>query len=230
MEELLSQTASGLPAKAMEVLPRLALALALGSALAYRPWLRRNRPKGEMVQTQVLMCVAAAMIACVIGDSLARAFGVVGLGGFIRFRSGLKDPRDAAVLFALIGLGMASGMGLTALAIAGAAFLAVVFAAIDLFTKRERPVEAWRLTFEADDLASAEASVSSALKAEGFAVRCVQLEAKAGRAVLELEGDAGALAALARVPWQGMRQVTWERRPQAPVLAAVPAATGGSGP
>ena len=47
----------------------------------------------------------------VIGQSAARAFGLVGLGGFIRFRSGIKDTRDAAVMFVMIGIGMACGAG-----------------------------------------------------------------------------------------------------------------------
>ena len=47
----------------------------------------------------------------VIGQSTARAFGLVGLGGFIRFRSGIKDTRDAAVMFVMIGIGMACGAG-----------------------------------------------------------------------------------------------------------------------
>ena len=52
----------------------------------------------------------------VIGDNVARAFGLVGLGSFIRFRSGISDPRDAAVMFVMIGIGMACGLGLPLMA------------------------------------------------------------------------------------------------------------------
>jgi hypothetical protein len=56
------------------------------------------------------MTVASAMVV-VIEDSLARAFGVVGPGSFIRFRSAIKDPRDVVSFFLAIGTGMACGMG-----------------------------------------------------------------------------------------------------------------------
>src|SRR5690242_11897810 len=96
------------PHDARVMVPRLMAAVLIGTALAMRPWrllIRKPLPKAEMMQAQVLLCTAAAVITAVIGDSMAKAFGLVGLGGFVRFRSGLKDPRDAAILFLMIGLG-----------------------------------------------------------------------------------------------------------------------------
>src|SRR5688572_10816387 len=93
---------------------RLLAATAIGAALAFRPWrllMGRPLPRPEMAQAQLLLAGAAALIMGVVGDSVAKAFGLVGLGGFVRFRSGLKDPRDAAVMFLVIGLGMACGHG-----------------------------------------------------------------------------------------------------------------------
>jgi hypothetical protein len=86
---------------------RMLAAVLIGAVLSLRPWrllMGRPMPRSEMVQAQVLLCTAAAVITCVIGNSVAKAFGLVGLGGFVRFRSGLKDPRDAAILFLVIGL------------------------------------------------------------------------------------------------------------------------------
>jgi uncharacterized membrane protein YhiD involved in acid resistance len=68
----------------------------------------------------------------VIGQSTARAFGLVGLGGFIRFRSGIKDTRDAAVMFVMIGIGMACGLGAIPMAIVATVFASVVLAIFDL--------------------------------------------------------------------------------------------------
>ncbi|HYG69575.1 MAG TPA: DUF4956 domain-containing protein, partial [Anaeromyxobacteraceae bacterium] len=48
-------------------------------------------------------------------------------------RSGLKDPREAAVLFLVIGLGMACGHGSLGLALSGAVFAALLLAVLDLF-------------------------------------------------------------------------------------------------
>jgi len=67
----------------------------------------------------------------VIGQSTARAFGLVGLGGFIRFRSGIKDTRDAAVMFVMIGIGMACGLGAIPMAIVATLFASVVLAIFD---------------------------------------------------------------------------------------------------
>src|SRR5687768_10231869 len=118
--------------------PRMIAAVLIGAALSLRPWRRlmgRPLPKAEMIQAQILLCTAAAVITAVIGDSVAKAFGLVGLGGFVRFRSGLKDPRDAAILFLMIGLGMACGHGALGLAGVGTAFVAVLLLVLDLFTK-----------------------------------------------------------------------------------------------
>jgi uncharacterized membrane protein YhiD involved in acid resistance len=128
---------------ALEILARLVCALTLGSLIAYRPWRRLpgNRsaaPQPDTAQTQTIIAVAGALVVIVIGDSLARAFGLVGLGTFIRFRAGIKDPRDVAILFTMIGTGMACGLGLLGLAIVGTLFVAIVLAVFDLYGRVPR--------------------------------------------------------------------------------------------
>ena len=87
------------------LLVRLACAIALGAVIAWRPL--SHRPlKVDVKHALLIMTVAAAMVVVVIGDSMARAFGVVGLGSFIRFRSSIKDPRDVTLFFLSIGTGM----------------------------------------------------------------------------------------------------------------------------
>jgi hypothetical protein len=115
---------------------RFGAAILAGVVIAARPWrlaMGRRLPRPEMVQAQILLCAAAAVVTVVIGDSLAKAFGLVGLGSFVRFRSGLKDPREAAVLFLVIGLGMACGHGAVGVAIAGALLGGTLLAVLDLF-------------------------------------------------------------------------------------------------
>ncbi|MFL5303607.1 MAG: DUF4956 domain-containing protein, partial [Polyangia bacterium] len=80
---------------------------------------------------QTLIAIAGALMVVVIGHSTARAFGLVGLGGFIRFRSGIKDTRDAAVMFVMIGIGMACGLGAVPMALVATLFAAVVLALFD---------------------------------------------------------------------------------------------------
>lgn len=80
-------------------------------------------------QAQVLLCLAGALVVMLIGDSLARAVGIIGGASLIRFRTPIDDPKDATVLFLLLGLGMASGLGHF-----GIAGLATLFLALLLLT------------------------------------------------------------------------------------------------
>ncbi len=117
------------------VLIRLVVASALGASVAYR-WWRRLMPSAlpparESAQAQTLIAVAGALMVAVIGDSMARAFGLVGLGAFIRFRSGIKDPRDAAVMFVMIGIGMACGLGAVPIAVVATLFVTAVLVMFD---------------------------------------------------------------------------------------------------
>ena len=81
------------------ILLRMLIAALLGAFLGYRLWRRllpsTLPPARETAQAQTLIAIAGALMVVVIGQSTARAFGLVGLGGFIRFRSGIKDTRDA---------------------------------------------------------------------------------------------------------------------------------------
>lgn len=126
-----------------DILVRLGCAFLLGAFVAHRPWRRlvgHRAPRLQMdtAQTQSIIAVAGAMLVVVIGDSLARAFGLVGLGTFIRFRAGVKDPRDVAVLFVMIGIGMACGLGLLGTAAVGTLFVAAVLALFDRFAPPRR--------------------------------------------------------------------------------------------
>jgi uncharacterized membrane protein YhiD involved in acid resistance len=135
-----------------EILLRLAVAAVLGAIVAYRPWRRlfkRAPPEVQHAQAQTLIAVAGGLMVAVIGDSMARAFGLVGLGAFIRFRSGIKDPRDAAVMFVMIGIGMACGLGLIPLAVVATIFGGVVLILFDA-TGAVKP-QRFRVSIEADD-------------------------------------------------------------------------------
>jgi len=130
-------------AHAADILVRLLCAFGLGTFVAHRPWRRivgnrAPRVQADTAQTQSIIAVAGALLVVVIGDSLARAFGLVGLGTFIRFRAGVKDPRDVAVLFVMIGIGMACGLGLVGTAAVGTLFVSAVLALFDRFAPPRR--------------------------------------------------------------------------------------------
>lgn len=92
-------------------------AVGLGLLFSFLPGrygrLKRTKKGREMLKAQVLVCMAGALLVVVIGDgedASARAFGLLGLGSFIRFRTSLKSPADTSVFFLLIGIGMACGV------------------------------------------------------------------------------------------------------------------------
>jgi anti-anti-sigma factor len=93
---------------------------------------QKDRPLNRsMEQAQVLLSVAGALIMIIIGSSLARAFGIAGAAGIIRFRTPVEDPKDVTVLFLLMGLGMACGIGALPIAALGGLFLAVSIVVLD---------------------------------------------------------------------------------------------------
>ena len=61
------------------------------------------------------MLISVVMV--VIGESIARAFSLVGALSIIRFRTAIQDPRDIGFVFYALAVGMAVGAGNPAIAI-----------------------------------------------------------------------------------------------------------------
>ena len=125
-----------MPQELQEALVRLPLAALLGTALALRPQ-RKGTPARTpaVVQTQIVLAVVGAIIMLVVGASLARAFGIVGAANLIRYRSKIDDPKDAVVMLCALAVGLASGVGLFALAIFSTLFLVLALGIIESFEK-----------------------------------------------------------------------------------------------
>jgi len=69
--------------------------------------------------TNIFVCVIVCMVIMIIGNSLARAFALVGALSIIRFRTVVKDTKDTAYIFWSLAAGMACGTGSYFLALAG---------------------------------------------------------------------------------------------------------------
>jgi uncharacterized membrane protein YhiD involved in acid resistance len=112
---------------------RLLIAAVIGLLIGYiQRGTRHDQPLSRsMAQAHVLLCVAGALTMILIGDSVARAFGVAGAASIIRFRTPVDDPRDITVLFLLMALGMAAGLGLFAVAGVGTLFLGACLMVMD---------------------------------------------------------------------------------------------------
>jgi len=89
---------------------RLPMAAILACVLAVRPR-RRGTPERQapVIQTQIILAIVGAVVMLVVGSSLARAFGIVGAAGLVRYRSKIEDPKDAGVMLSTLAIGLASG-------------------------------------------------------------------------------------------------------------------------
>ncbi len=85
--------------------------------LAFRPRARGTPPRSApVIQTQIVLAVIGAVVMLIVGASLARAFGIVGVASLIRYRTKVDDPKDASVMLGCLTVGLASGVELYGLA------------------------------------------------------------------------------------------------------------------
>ncbi len=118
---------------------RLPLAAALGALLAMRPRRRGTPPRTPaVIETQIVLAIVGAVIMLVVGASLARAFGIVGAANLIRYRSKIDDPKDAVVMLCTLAIGLASGVGLYALALVSTGFMGAALWVIESFEPHTR--------------------------------------------------------------------------------------------
>ncbi len=80
----------------------------------------------SFVRTLFLLSMITALVMMVIGNSIARAFSLVGALSIIRFRTPVKDTRDTAFVFFSLAIGMATGTGAHAIAILGTATISIL--------------------------------------------------------------------------------------------------------
>ena len=133
-----------------ESLIRLPLAALLGGVLAFRPR-RSGTPdrKAVVIQTQILLAIVGSIVMIVVGQSLARAFGIVGVASLVRYRAKIADPKDAGVMLACLGIGLSCGVGLYLIAVFATAFLIAFLWWVE--SLEPRPVQRFLLGVSAPD-------------------------------------------------------------------------------
>jgi uncharacterized membrane protein YhiD involved in acid resistance len=77
----------------------------------------------NFVNSLVFLSVITALVIMVIGNNLARAFGLVGALSIIRFRTAIKDTIDIVYIFLSLAIGMAAGVGYHKVAVIGTIFI-----------------------------------------------------------------------------------------------------------
>ena len=106
--------------------------------VVHRQYRHERSANPALDQAQVLLCISGALMMIIIGNSVARAFGIAGAASIIRFRTPVEDARDITILFILMGLGMAAGLGALAVAGLGTLFLCAMIPILNVFSS-ERP-------------------------------------------------------------------------------------------
>jgi hypothetical protein len=216
LDSLASVSRDNIP-RLTELFLRMAMATLFGALLAFRSWRVvlpfMTRPSLQTAQAQTLIATAGAVMVVVIGDSPARAFGLVGLGSFIRFRSGISDPRDAAVMFVMIGIGMACGLGLFAMAAGSTLFICLILTYFD--ATRHRLTKRTLVTINAEDAAYVQKRVEAifpGVRVIEASTNAPELGKDCGKLVIELNlahgTDASVLSAtLQQHAVSGVRRV-----------------------
>ena len=108
------------------IILNLLLAFVLGMVIAavYR-W-TANIAENSMTDALIILCMLIAVVMVVIGDSVARAFSLVGALSIIRFRTVVQDARDIAFVFFSLAVGMAIGAGNPPVAVIATFLISVV--------------------------------------------------------------------------------------------------------
>ena len=96
-----------------EILINLVLSFILGVliSLIYKKTHKGLSYSQSFMVTNIFVAVIVCMVIMIIGNSLARAFALVGALSIIRFRTVVKDTKDTAYIFWSLAAGMAAGTG-----------------------------------------------------------------------------------------------------------------------
>jgi uncharacterized membrane protein YhiD involved in acid resistance len=185
-EWLLDSLHESVKLRTEELILRLAAAFVMGCVAAgvYRLTTRDNRTPG-LLGTLVLLSVLMGVLTIVIGNSLARAFSLVGSMAIIRFRSVVENTRDTAFVMFAVVCGMACGSGY---ALAAIVAVPLVLLGSWLFRPRqEATTEAGQLlVLRLGTASGAEQKVQTLLKERGLNCRLAGLETVRGGAALDV--------------------------------------------
>lgn len=120
----------------------LAFALAYAVAAVYRHLYSGPGYSFSFFVTLLVTPVVVCMIMMAIGSNVALSLGLVGALSIIRFRSVIKDSRDMAFLFLMIGIGLCCGSGGYGIALLGTLFVVAILVGVHAMGKyRLTPTE-----------------------------------------------------------------------------------------
>jgi uncharacterized membrane protein YhiD involved in acid resistance len=196
-----------------DALYRLPLAAGLASILALRPRRRGTPPRQpSVVQTQIILAIVGAVVMIVVGTSLARAFGIVGAAGLVRYRAKIADPKDAGVMLSTLAIGLASGVGIWMLAVFSTIFVMAVLWIIESF---ENAKAAFDLKVEAKDPAALRPKIEDLLSRSRleFSMRTISNEEIVYEVQLPIDRKPDRLSnAILKIDPENATGVEWKKK------------------
>jgi uncharacterized membrane protein YhiD involved in acid resistance len=97
----------------------IALICGIFIAILYRITYRGLSYSTSFVNSIIMLTMITALVIMVIGNNLARAFGLVGAMSIIRFRTAVKDTQDIMFIFFALAVGLAAGVGVYTITLTG---------------------------------------------------------------------------------------------------------------
>ncbi len=112
-----------------DIIANMLVALACGImiALLYKYTYKGLNYSAAFTVSIIMLTMITAIVIMVIGNNLARAFGLVGAMSIIRFRTAVKDASDIMFIFFALAIGLASGVKLHSIAIFGTIMVGLVY-------------------------------------------------------------------------------------------------------
>jgi uncharacterized membrane protein YhiD involved in acid resistance len=132
-----------------EIVRNLSVALICGYliSLIYRITYKGPGYSVTFVHSIVLLAMITSVVIIVIGNNLARAFGLVGAMSIVRFRTAVKETRDIVYIFFGLTVGMAAGVGLHKLAILCTLFVGLILYLFSRYSLTESQQKEYLLQF-----------------------------------------------------------------------------------
>ncbi|MFP4367395.1 MAG: DUF4956 domain-containing protein [Bacteroidales bacterium] len=114
---------------AIDVIGNVIVAMLCGIAIAllYKYTYKGLNYSASFTISIIMLTMITAIVIMVIGNNLARAFGMVGAMSIIRFRTAVKDASDIMFIFFALSIGLAAGVKLYSVAILGTIFIGSVY-------------------------------------------------------------------------------------------------------
>ena len=142
------------PTSVEEVLSSILVAFVCGLLIAffYKVSYRGAGYPQTFLFSLVTLAMVTTIVILVIGNNLARAFGLVGAMSIIRFRTAVKETQDIMFIFFSLAIGMTCGVRLFDVAIASTILIGTILVILSktnlIFQRRTKYLLQFHFTFD----------------------------------------------------------------------------------